>query len=356
MDNSVRTTILSVAKASVFVTAFLSSAIAHAAFSKLAVLGDSLSDQGRFYEITDLPILGGLPPGITYFDGRFSNGPVWVDYFQAENSNIPVFNRSMGGALSGVYGDIDNVSDPDFDNIPIFGNGLKSSAIGLRNQVASVPNVQGLDVAFSILIGANDFLSSSSIGFSTAVDAVPSVLNNVQTALKELVRRGADHFVLFNLPDLGKTPQAFNEGREAELSQATALYNQRIDELVTLGSAAGFTVDFVDAFSLQESILANPLDFGFTNVTSGCLSGVLDLTLCGDPNSARLFWDTVHPTTAAHALFADLFADATGFGTSTAVAAAVVPLPASIWLFFSACGWLGITRLRRRKLISLQRI
>lgn len=348
MDQPVRTKISNLAKAFILAVAFFTSAHAHAAFSKLAILGDSLSDQGRFYDITSIPLLGGLPPGITYSNGRFSNGPVWVDYFQARNSNIPVFNRSMGGALSGVYGDIDNVSDPDFDNIPIFGNGLKNSAIGLRNQVESVPNVQGVDIAFSLLIGANDFLSAGSIGFSSAVDAVPSVLNNLQMALKGLVRRGADHFVLFNLPDLGKTPQAFNEGREAELSQATALYNQRIDELVALGTGAGFTVDFVDAFSLQESILANPLDFGFTNVTSGCLSGVLDLTLCGDPGSARLFWDTVHPTTAAHALFADLFADATGFGGSSAVAAAVVPLPATIWLFVSACGWLGLARLRSR--------
>ena len=40
------------------------------------VFGDSLSDNGNLFDMT-----GGLaPPSPPYFDGRFPNGPVWVEH------------------------------------------------------------------------------------------------------------------------------------------------------------------------------------------------------------------------------------------------------------------------------------
>ena len=40
----------------------------------IIVFGDSLSDTGNAFEATG----HGEPPSTPYFDGRFSNGPVWV--------------------------------------------------------------------------------------------------------------------------------------------------------------------------------------------------------------------------------------------------------------------------------------
>ncbi len=48
-------------------------------FSRIVVLGDSLSDTGNFHQAS-----GGIPP---YFNGRFSNGRVWVEYL-AENLGL----------------------------------------------------------------------------------------------------------------------------------------------------------------------------------------------------------------------------------------------------------------------------
>nr|WP_256091377.1 SGNH/GDSL hydrolase family protein [Nostoc sp. KVJ20] len=52
----------------------------------------------------------------------------------------------------------------------------------------------------------------------------------------------------------------------------------------------------MNANSLYRDAIANPAAFGFTNVSSSCLSGS---TICGNPDQF-LFWDGIHPTTAAH--------------------------------------------------------
>src|SRR5690242_18787365 len=44
------------------------------AFQQLVVFGDSLSDTGNTFAAAALP----QPP---YYDGRWTNGPNWVDYF-----------------------------------------------------------------------------------------------------------------------------------------------------------------------------------------------------------------------------------------------------------------------------------
>jgi phospholipase/lecithinase/hemolysin len=53
-------------------------------------------------------------------------------------------------------------------------------------------------------------------------------------------------------------------------------------------------------------VVSNPGLFGFTDVTDPCLVG---LTPCSNPNQC-LFWDDLHPTTAADRILAAQFANA----------------------------------------------
>ena len=45
-------------------------------FDQIIVFGDSVTDSGNVWELTDRK----EPASPPYFEGRFSNGPVWVEY------------------------------------------------------------------------------------------------------------------------------------------------------------------------------------------------------------------------------------------------------------------------------------
>ncbi len=65
--------------------------------------------------------------------------------------------------------------------------------------------------------------------------------------------------------------------------------------------------------ALIDQALANPSEFGFSNVTAPCYTGPFTGggSACSDPDS-HLFWDDVHPTAAGHLLVADDAAELIG--------------------------------------------
>jgi phospholipase/lecithinase/hemolysin len=69
-------------------------------FSGLVVFGDSLSDNGNLSRI----IASRIPPFILripnkdhYYEGRFSNGRVWVEQL-ATSTHLPLEDEAVGGA------------------------------------------------------------------------------------------------------------------------------------------------------------------------------------------------------------------------------------------------------------------
>lgn len=51
----------------------------------------------------------------------------------------------------------------------------------------------------------------------------------------------------------------------------------------------------------QKELYRHPAAFGYTNVISACMSGS---RACGNPDQF-LFWDGIHPTTAAHRILGE---------------------------------------------------
>ena len=52
-------------------------------YNRIIVFGDSYSDNGNVFKLTN----GKYPNAVRYFRGRFSDGPVWSEYF-ARNFGI----------------------------------------------------------------------------------------------------------------------------------------------------------------------------------------------------------------------------------------------------------------------------
>ena len=66
---------------------------AHAALLEMKIFGDSLSDTGNMFFLSKQLI----PPGPLYFDGRFSNGPNWVDQVTMQTGAGTVNNVFQSG-------------------------------------------------------------------------------------------------------------------------------------------------------------------------------------------------------------------------------------------------------------------
>jgi phospholipase/lecithinase/hemolysin len=240
-------------------------------FTNVVAFGDSLSDNGNLYRLTY-----GAFPNSNYFEGRFSNGPVWVEYL-AMNLGAVLDDFAYGGA---------STSDGIFF-IP-----------SLKEQIAiwQVQDNASQDL-FSVWAGANDYLLSFS---ADAQKAVSNVLDGLET----LADSGATQVLLLNLPDIGLTPEFLAETAEAQ-AEATAYsleFNQGIAQSIVSfsGDHPGMVIYFLDVYGLFKKLLADPQIYGFQNATDISPDFGVDYQNGG----GYVFWDGVHPTTQAHALLA----------------------------------------------------
>jgi thermolabile hemolysin len=238
------------------------------AVRNLYVFGDSLSDTGNVFQSTN----GTYPPNPPYYQGRYSNGPVWVEYLAVDLAvdRQQITNAAYGGATTGTD--------------------RKNGVPGLLTQVQRVNPTQPTPQDLYILwAGANDYLTG------TMDSAIP--VRNLSQAVATLVKNGAKNILVANLPDLGNLPATRNEPYAKALSLLTISHNQALAKaLQELEQQSQVKVLTLDAHKLYQDAIANPAKFGFTNVTSACVAGS---TVCQDPNQF-LFWDGIHPTAATH--------------------------------------------------------
>lgn len=262
----------------------VSAGVAADCVTEMVVFGDSLSDDGNLY--ADF----GLPASPPYFEGRFSNGPVWVEVLAARlDLDVgEVHNFALGGAKTGT----DNYAGP----------GIPGVVALVETFVAGSPDVDP-GALMVLWAGANDFFGEIEDPESTVTAAV----TNIATAVASLSALGGRRFLVPNLPDLGRTPDLLASDDPAVTAGATQLslaFNSALASVLDgLESQLGIEIIQMDVYSLFDEILSDPGAFGLTDAASPCLQ-VTPPSLCDSPDE-YLFWDGVHPTAAGHRMLAE---------------------------------------------------
>jgi outer membrane lipase/esterase len=328
---------------------------AHAAtYPAIYSFGDSLSDVGNAL-IASSAAGDPIPlPGF-YYNGRFSNGPNWVDDLAAKlglsvspSLTIPPGNDfAFGGAQTG-----ETIANP-----PVVGG--QTAPIGLTDQVAFFKTVDPSPTPgalYTLDIGANDILDALDgvkNGTISPADLTTTFLNqavaNTVGAITGLYNDGMRSLLYYEVPDLSVVPdyEALGPTLSAEAGTLALDLNTDVLSEVKALNLPGFTVFDVPTFSSLDQIVANPSTFGLTNVTTPCFSGDVSTagSVCADPNQ-YLFWDGEHPTAAANALTADLAYDVLTGDPADPPAA---PEPATWTMILIGFAGLGLASLRARR-------
>jgi len=280
--------------------AWCGTALAGNPANNVIVIGDSLSDTGNYYNLT-----GFWPPSPPYAE-RFSNGPVWPEYLAAD-LDVDVDSLAYGGAFTGVYivdgvplSNFNNVQYPDYFPDPLPGVSEEIDALLAENPKRLAPKA-----LYVVWAGPNDlFLGLLQPEKMSTI--LSQALTNVAEAVCRLGTAGARHFMVGNMPDLSLTPFVRSLGPEAQaqVAQAVVIYNTGLEQtLAGLPDACAETVGVFDSYQILHDLVASPADYGLVNVTESCLT---ETAVCTEPDT-YLFWDTVHPTTKVHEIFADRF-------------------------------------------------
>jgi outer membrane lipase/esterase len=277
-------------------------------FREVVVFGDSLSDTGNVFAATDPVLAAAIPVSPPYFQGRFSNGPVWVERL-AKQLGLPLHPFLQGGTNFAFGG-----AAVGFDRPDLFANDVRVLIPSLRTQVTTFLVQHLFDKAdpaalYIVWGGANDLRDALVTALDPLAEARQAV-EDLAAAIEDLAKARAVSFVVPNMPNLAWTPESRRRG-DAAMAQATAVSVAFNDALRTaldaLEAAHPIIIIRLDTFTLLEEIIQGPHRFDLTNVTEPCLAGdpFTGGMPCPQPET-HLFWDSIHPTAAAHALLADL--------------------------------------------------
>jgi phospholipase/lecithinase/hemolysin len=276
-------------------------------FSSIVAFGDSFTDSSNgSFKITN----GTWPADPSYYKGRFSNGPVWVEDV-ASNLSIPLYNYAYGGATT--------------DNNLVAGyTGPNSTVLvpGVAQQVSTfLANNKTVDISSSIFVvfgGFNDIFFNPNL---TAVQIAAALSGSVTM----LINAGARHFLLLNYYDASEIPYDLfaDSAYKTQLATFSVDFGKQVALLAEgykqqlAGDYSDSSATYVDLVPLfkQFYFYGSPLDYGYDafGAYGSCLIGaygeVPERILCSKPDT-KVFWDEYHPSRTTHRHIADTVLDA----------------------------------------------
>lgn len=268
-------------------------------FTDLYIFGDSLSDTGNDHIASN----GQVPLSPPYYEGRFTNGPVWAEHL-AEGLGLPTPVPSLAGGNNFAFGGAQ--TGPGISTIAPFPN------VGTQIDMFLATGKQfGSNDLVVLWAGHNDITGEIANGLIAA---------NIVSHVNTLVANGAETVLvgnMFNAPQLNTLIAA---------------------DVNRLNSDLAAEVQLFDFNAVANQILASPASFGLTNATGQacdvCTVGDKGGTVADNPNDYVL-WDEIHPTAAVHQIV----------GQRALETVRSIPEPSSLLVLMA--GLLPVLRFRR---------
>lgn len=287
-------------------------------YPALYVFGDSLSDTGNDFLVTSgMNLVPAIPPSntpyATYWQGRFSNGPVAAEYLwrligRKNNAELapsvtdpmlntkPALSFAFGGSASGV-----STPTPMGFTVPGLLGQVGQFTTALKGRKASHKAL------YLVWSGSNDYLQN-------LTDSPYTVVANVTAAIRGLHQAGARDFLVPNLADLGLTPFAKAQNLGPQFTQISRQHNALLKSALNAleRELRGVRIVTVDVYKLGETLLSTGLIVDDVPAVEFLAPGQGAAT-CLFTNPATcvdvaqpafmppfLFWDAMHPTTQVH--------------------------------------------------------
>lgn len=280
---------------------FLFGAVAgQVAFDKVISLGDSISDTGNFYKLSNQQ-----SPSSHFYEGRLSNGPVWIEHV-ASNFSASLDNYAYGGATS----DGDQYQVVPGYHIP----GCIQQVAELEAALARDP--LGSDrVLLQMGFFGNDFFALARTATSMA---------NLERCLTRLLdATHAKHVVVptSNDPDLIPVVQGLNFAFRYYARNIAADLPAEWEKVLQRVSRKNPGVKF---YSYDHAELVRAAANGTLEYTAKkkfkngyCLKALPDKSeqVCANPQD-YLFYDWAHPSKVLHKAMADAVTQLLHTGTS----------------------------------------
>lgn len=307
---------------------------AAAPINQVVILGDSLADAGNnaivLGSITPIPIPSpAFIPTFPYASGRYSDGPVWVEQFaqalglDATASLAGGNDFAFGGARTGPPG-----SDFPFSLIDQLGMHLSATGGAAQQDTLYILSGGGND--------ARDAFAAAALG-GDPTPFIDAYATNMGVLLTELGAAGAEHIVLTNVPDIGKTPalRALGDAASAGGTAIAGLMNIALAGVLSgLPDSVLDDLLVVDAFTLVGDVFANPEAHGLSNASDPCAF----IAECIAGEGTYFWWDGIHTTSHGHAILAQ----------AVLAQFQAVPAPATALLILQGMGLMAWMRRRAR--------
>jgi phospholipase/lecithinase/hemolysin len=267
--------------AAFLITAGATAYAATPTYDALYVFGDSYCDVGNIFALTK-----GAEPSAPYYNGRFSNGPIWVDHV-AGFLGVPLKASALGGtdyAFGGAW-----VTEPESVT------GVPSVHQQVELYLSQNGGKADPNALYILEGGGNDILDTTK---TSPEDIGLHIAEGLAYSEQLLSHAGAKHFIIPDLFNVGLLPAAV--GRVTFAAEASAAANEHLDELLAGDQyREGIYILRMNVFSLLKAVQTDPTHFGFTDITDPCLTQ----DVCSDPDHT-FFWDVHHPTEFGHTFFA----------------------------------------------------